>query len=116
MNTGKWSGNRNSGNYGQKVANNAVCQDNSESESNVMLSAKQFEQLLKLFPVQKEDNSDLESPFSRMTSCNKVDTTVTGSTVDTWLMDSGATDHMNATLRLLTNVKEVSSRQTINTY
>lgn len=61
--------------------------------------------------MKKEDDSELESPFSCMAVCNTI--TVVDEDVDTWIMDSGATDHMTATLCLLSNVKEMSSHQTI---
>lgn len=73
------------------------------------MSAKQFEQLLKLLPVQKEEQ-DLDSPFFGMAVCNTV-TTIADS--EEWIIDSGATDHMTANLSLVTNVKPANSCLTI---
>lgn len=95
---------------GGKSVNSAVVQEGVEDTGHVMLSAKQFDQLLKLLPTtgSQEDNSDLESPFSGMAISTDIKH-IDGS----WIMDSGATDHMTSDLNLLSNVSVVTSDITI---
>lgn len=92
------------------MAHNVVVENDNQRESNIMLSAKQFEQLLKLLPVQKVETHNLDSPFSGMAICNTV---TVGSVAGAWIIESGATDPMTATLSLLSNVTEVSNHQLI---
>lgn len=66
-----------------------------DNAGNVLLSAKQFEQLLKLLPVQQEDK-EYDSPFSGMVVCNTVTTFDIGE--KEWIIDSGVTDHTTSNI------------------
>ena len=103
------SGKGNSGVNAVKQVNNASIQES--EDKNVVLSAKQFEELLKLLAVQRNEPQELDSPFSGMVTvfkgmigCNSAITDM-----KEWIIDSGATDHMTATLSLLTNVRKVDN-------
>lgn len=105
--SGKW--NKNSG---HRAANAVMKADEDEEHDqqigneNVVLSSKQFEQLLKMLPVKRDE---LESPFSGMVMlCNNVE-----KNVDEWIVDSGATDHMTSQLDILTNIKLAASQMKI---
>lgn len=54
------------------MVNNVVVHGDVDGDNNVMLSAKQFEQLLNLLDVQKEEDFELDSLFSGMVVRNSV--------------------------------------------
>ncbi|KAL8089292.1 hypothetical protein AgCh_038913 [Apium graveolens] len=85
------------------------CHDGDKSE--VTLTPQQLQQLLKLIPGNNasklkgyETEDELENCFSGMVTCNMsvVDK-------DTWIMDSGASDHMTSELSKLINIQPASS-------
>ena len=94
-NTGKWQSHRSAA--GRSV-NSAIVQEGAEDTGQVVLSAKQFDQLLKMLPSigVQEDKADLDSPFSGMAISGDIKIS-NGS----WIMDSGATDHMTSDLTML---------------
>ncbi|XP_074377166.1 uncharacterized protein LOC141718684 [Apium graveolens] len=81
----------------------------------VTLSTQQLQQLLQLWPTQPQsmshesDDSHMESPFSGMISCQKVQTNP-----HTWIVDTGATNHMTSNPEILTNVKLVLTHMSVN--
>lgn len=116
ISTGKWSNNRCSAS--PKMSNVTQCfaaerSDGDNTTQSVMFSPQQLQQLLKLIPsashVNATDQDDeLETPFSGMITCNKVETDI-----DSWIMDTGATDHLTSNLELLINVKPAEPHLTI---
>lgn len=75
----------------------------------MVISHQQFQQLLKLIlgnSVQKEEEYD--SLFSGMITCGAVE-----STTQEWIVDSGASDHMTCSLKLLHNFRPAPSYLTI---
>lgn len=97
-----------------KLANNA--QGQFGGNDNVQITSSQLEQLLKLLHVNHCDNGrgfetddDLECGFSGMVS-----SCMLAKKSEEWIMDSGASDHMTATLAHLCNVKPASPDYTIN--
>lgn len=51
---------------------------------------------------------DLDTPFSSMITCGVVE-----STTQEWIVDSGASDHMTCSLKLLNNVRHAPPSMTI---
>lgn len=104
--------------FGSKMANN-VSQSSGDSttESDIVFSPQQLEQILKLIPgsslqTLKGSNSECEEDFdfsfSGMVTCNLASTTS-----NTWIIDSGASDHITGTVELLTNVRPAGQHLTI---
>lgn len=83
---------------------------------NVQITSHQLEQLLKLLPGKHtnvgrgfDTDEELESGFSGMVS-----SCMLAKKSEEWIMDSGASDHMTASLAHLCNIKPASPDYTIN--
>ncbi|XP_074343104.1 uncharacterized protein LOC141680916 [Apium graveolens] len=90
-----------------KMANNAHVNSQASDKSEVAFTPQQLQQLLKLLPSEGtsqvkgyETEDELENCFSRMVSCNMLNVDK-----DTWIIDSGASDHMTSSLDNLMNVQ-----------
>lgn len=97
-----------------KMANNA--QGSSTRDDNVHITHQQLEQLLQLLPSKQCNDSrgidtddELEQGFSGMVS-----SCMLAKKNEDWIMDSGASDHMTASLSHLSNVKPAPPDYTIN--
>lgn len=85
-------------------------------QSNVMFRSKQVEHPLKLIPnsalqslkVPTDSDDEMEHPFSGMVTCHM---SMYGS--QSWIVDSGASDHMIANIEGLVNVKRAPPNLTI---
>ncbi|XP_074337518.1 uncharacterized protein LOC141674715 [Apium graveolens] len=110
--TSKWTNPRSSvPQKGPSAANVSVGFTEPESsQQTITFSPQQLQQLLHLLPAQQYGEDSLtESPFSGMITCNNVQTK-SGS----WIVDTGATDHMTANFKLLHNVKVAVENMTVN--
>lgn len=108
----KWTGNMR--NNGPRMANNA--QGNTSNPQDVIMTAQQLEQLLKLIPKgemskvqESETDEELDYSFSGMVNTNCGKKTESSK----WIIDSGASDHMTSSLKSLVNVKLAPSTFTI---
>ena len=95
-------------------ANNAqTCTENDKAE--VTFTQQQLQQLLKLIPTNSVSNGkgyetedELENCFSGMVTCN-----MSSTDKDTWIIDSGASDHMTSSIDNLVNIQPAKSGLTI---
>ena len=89
------------------MANVAQCCETQDSSGgdNVMITARQLEQLLKMLPTSNQSVEE-DSPFSGMVLMSKWCNNVTQNSTNAkeWIVDSGATDHMTSDLTLLSNI------------
>lgn len=101
-----------------RMANNAVQGSTSENQrdSDVVFSPQQLEQILKLIPGNALQNlklseieDDFDVAFSGMVTCN-----LAKCNSATWIVDSGASDHITGSLDLLINVKVAGDHLTIH--
>lgn len=97
------------------TANNAVQTPSGSSE--VQFTAQQLDHLLKLIlgnVVQSlrgsETDEELEACFSEMVTCNLANNANSNS----WIIDSGASDHMTSKVHNISNVRAVHTQMTIN--
>lgn len=78
-----------------------------------MFSPQQLQQLLQLIPatsIGHESAEDaMDSPFSSMIMCDNVQVTL-----NDWIVDTGATNHMTSNLNLLVNIKSAVPNLTVN--
>lgn len=90
-----------------KMAN--VAQVTSENNDQSMtFTTAQLQHLLSMMPGNKDTTDDDESPFSGM-----IDSKAGGAHSGKWIIDSGASDHMTATLNILENVRHAPLNFTI---
>lgn len=89
-----------------KMANVAQVTSDNDDQSMTFTTA-QLQHLLSMMPGSK-DTEDDESPFSGM-----IDSKAGGAHSGKWIIDSGASDHMTATLNILENVRQAPLNFTI---
>ncbi|XP_010666368.1 uncharacterized protein LOC104883524 [Beta vulgaris subsp. vulgaris] len=108
----KWSKGKPSG---VKVAANAQNQNDnmSISSNNTTITAQQLEHLLRLLPTPSkgEDTEDeMDIHYSGMVSCYFADSV----SMDTWILDSGTSDHMTGNFSMLKHVVTCKDNSLIN--
>lgn len=89
------------------------CDDSDVQDSDqILLTTQQINQLIRqaqLSSKHSDVSEESDDPFSGMISCENV---FLKSSAD-WIMDSGATDHINASLHLLKNVRQAPPQYSI---
>lgn len=98
MGAKNWNGNK------TKMANVAQLSSEASDQQNIVLSLQQLQQLLSMMPgnCEKDSNDDeADSPFNVM-----IDSEEGGTDNKRWIVDSGASDHMTASLNNLLNVRK----------